>query len=137
MNTYDNDKRNGRINVQEFIGSRYLGQEDLDGETVVTLTHVVPEQVLEGDDDKLVAYFAELKKPLILNKTNLRRLANIFGTKWADAWLGPITVYVDPDVEMQGKVVGGIRVKRATNGASRRAETARRAAPRVDDVDFL
>lgn len=137
MNTYDNEKRNGRIDVQEFIGSRYLSQEDLDGETVVTLTHVVPEQVLEGDDEKLVAYFAELKKPLILNKTNLRRLTNIFGTKWADSWQGPITVYVDPDVEMQGKVVGGIRVKRAVNGAARRAETARRAAPRVDDVDFL
>ena len=136
MNTY-NEKQNGRINAQDFIGSRYLGQEDLDGEMVLTLTHVVPEQLLEGDDEKLVAYFAEIKKPLILNKTNLRRLANIFGTKWADAWQGPITVYVDQDVEMQGKVVGGIRVTRATNGASRRAETARRAAPRVDDVDFL
>ena len=81
MNTYDNDKRNGRINVQEFVGSKYLSQEDLDGEMVLTVTHVAPEQVLEGDDEKLVAHFAEIKKPLILNKTNIRRLASIFASK--------------------------------------------------------
>ncbi len=136
MNTYDNDTRE-RINVQEFIGSRYLSQEDLDGELVVTLSHVVPEQLLEEDDEKLVAHFKEKVKPLILNKTNIRRMAKIFGSKWADTWQGEITVYVDPDVEMQGKIVGGIRVKRATNGAARSAETPRQRASHEDEGDFL
>ena len=123
MNTYNNHKRNGRINVQDYVGNRYLGQDDLDGEIVVTITNVVAETVSEEGEEKLVAHFEEIKKPLILNKTNLRRLAKIFRSKWADTWEGPVTVYVDPEVEMQGRVVGGIRVKPALgNGTARGAE---------------
>ena len=70
----------------------------------------------------LVAQFAEFEKPLILNKTNIKRLANLFESVNTATWRGVITLYVDEEVEYAGVAVGGIRVKplqRAANGVSR------------------
>ena len=58
-----------------------------------------------------MAAFAELEKPLILNATNIRRLAAIFGTTNTRQWKGQVTLYVDENVEFGGKPVGGIRVR--------------------------
>ena len=57
--------------------------------------------------------FREFEKPLILNKTNIKRFARIFGTGDTSVWRGPVTLYVEPGVEYAGRVVGGIRVRPA------------------------
>jgi len=112
MNTYDNDK-NETPNANDFLGGNYLKKEDVDGELTATLTDVWSEAVLNAGRKKLVVSFREFEKPLILNKTNIKRLARIFGTGDTKVWRGPVTLYVEVGVEYAGRVVGGLRVRPA------------------------
>ena len=120
MNTYDNNNgQTRRIRIQDFLGGQYLKQVDLDSPTVATIVNVTNENV--KGEWKLVASFKELKKRLILNPTNLIELSRLFKATYPDEILGTVTLYIDPDVEMGGKIVGGIRVRaagtaNATNG---------------------
>jgi hypothetical protein len=107
--------------ARDFLGSRYLSKDDLDGPTVVCLQNVRPELLPGARRRKLVAEFRNEEKGLILNATNIKRLAKMFGTTDTSHWRGDITVYVDPDVEYAGTPIGGIRVNPAPhNGNSER-----------------
>lgn len=61
--------------------------------------------------NKIVLTFAgEPARKLVLNKTNLRVMADTFGAR-TSAWLGkPIVVYVDPTVTIGADRVGGLRI---------------------------
>ena len=119
MNTFDNETTKAAPNANDFIGGNYLKKEDIDGARIVTLTDVWSEAVLSAGRKKLVVSFREFEKPLILNKTNIKRFARIFGTGDTKAWRGPVTLYVEPGVEYAGRVVGGIRVRPAAKTESR------------------
>ena len=119
METHDNETTKAAPNADDFIGGNYLKKEDIDGARIVTLTDVWSEAVLSAGRKKLVVSFREFEKPLILNKTNIKRLARIFGTGDTKAWRGPVTLYVEPGVEYAGRVVGGIRVRPAAKAESR------------------
>jgi hypothetical protein len=119
MNTFDNETTNAAPNADDFIGGNYLKKEDIDGAMTVALTDVWSEAVLNAGRNKLVVSFREFEKPLILNKTNIKRFARIFGTGDTKAWRWPVTLYVEPGVEYAGQVVGGIRVRPAEKAESR------------------
>ncbi len=110
MNTFDNNKTNETPDAQDFLGGNYLKKEDLDGQTVVTISEVWTEVVLGTSRRKLVVSFQEIDKPLILNKTNIRRLSQAFQTTNTAAWRGQVTLYVESNVEYRGELVGGLRV---------------------------
>jgi hypothetical protein len=58
-----------------------------------------------------------------LNSTNIKMLANVFRSTNTADWRGPVTLYVDENVEYAGRTVGGLRVKPAgRNGAARGTE---------------
>jgi hypothetical protein len=136
MNTYDNTEPLG-LNAADFLGN-YLKKEDLAGETLVTVVEVRAESVPDANRKKLVVQFAEFEKPLILNSTNIKRLSKVFGTGNTAHWRGPVTLYVDENVEYAGTPVGGIRVKPATqNGALKRREEAVVRAAQADGADFF
>ena len=124
MNTYDNETPKAAPNANDFLGGNYLKKEDLGGPTTVTVTDVWSEAVLGAGKRKLVVSFEGFEKPLILNKTNTRILVKLFGTTDTASWRGPITLYVENNVEYGGRVVGGIRVHRArvVNGHVNKAE---------------
>lgn len=63
--------------AREFLGSRYLSKDDLDGPMVVYLQNVRPELLPDARRRKLVAEFRNEEKGLILNATNIKRLARI------------------------------------------------------------
>ena len=119
MNTFDNETPKAAPNANDFLGGNYLKKEDIDGAMTVTLTDVWSEAVLNAGRKKLVVSFRELEKPLILNKTNIKRFARIFGTGDTKAWRGPVTIYVEPGVEYAGRVVGGLRVRPVDKAQSR------------------
>jgi hypothetical protein len=86
------------------------------GEQVVTITSIEAETLGRGDEaqNKLVAYFEELDQGLVLNKSNLSTLEEIFKSDETDDYIGKkITLWFDPSVRFSGKRVGGIRVKAA------------------------
>ena len=96
--------------ARDFLGSKYLSKDDLDGPIVVYLQNVRPELLPGARRRKLVAEFRNEEKGLILNATNIKRLTRIFGNTDTRYWRGDITIYVDPDVEYAGTPIGGIRV---------------------------
>ena len=118
--------------------STYLAKDDV-GEDGVDLTvRGFKRETVKGDagdEHKIVMYFVETGfKPMILNKTNANRLAIATGVSTAGEARGKkVNVYCDPMVEFGGKIVGGLRIRKAT-GATPKAAPA--GTDFDDDVPF-
>ena len=102
------------MKINEMIPSKYLKQEDVDGEVVVTFTALKKTNVARDDetpDMKWVVKFAEFDKPMVLNPTNIKRCFKALGDN-SDDWIdGKMILYVDESVEFGGKITGGLRLK--------------------------
>ena len=109
------------MNINSAFPSTYLKAADLQGkEPVVTIDHVKIEPVGQKREMMPVLYFAGKDKGMTLNKTNARKIAAMTGTGETDEWAGfSIKLFV-AQVEYQGEVVDGLRVKPApANGGAR------------------
>lgn len=107
--------------ASEMRKSNWLASEDLldRGGTITAVilqcekhTNVEFEQ---GRKEKVVytLKFAKAVKELVLNATNRKTLAELFGRD-VSAWKGQkIQMYVDPSVRLMGKTVNGIRIREA------------------------
>lgn len=96
--------------------SKYLTKEEVgeDG-TILTIKGFNVETIKsdDGDEDKVVMYFEEDVKPMVLNRTNSQLLGVITGVKRAGEARGKkIVVYNDPTVGFGGKITGGLRLKK-------------------------
>jgi hypothetical protein len=104
--------------VSEMTAGKYLTKEECDPAIIVTIKGFKRVNVAKEDQDpryKWTGTFDELQKPMVWNKTNLKRAEKIFGSDHTDDWIGKkIMLYNDPEVEMSGEQVGGIRVRPAT-----------------------
>jgi hypothetical protein len=96
-------------------GSQYLGTVDLGDRKIRARIQKVRKGELTGQDGrkrtKFIVYFDALDKPVVLNKTNKDTLVGDLGRvpkKWEGASIG---LFVDPNVMMGGKKVGGIRLR--------------------------
>lgn len=110
----------------DVFPSKYLKAEDLDGDLTVTISGVRLETMKDkkGDDEqKPVASFKEVKKGLVLNKTNWAAIAKQHGDE-SDDWAGKQITLTVLEVDSFGDVVQAIRVKavkiapKKTNGAA-------------------
>lgn len=112
--------------------SKYLSKDDV-GEAGRNLTiKGFKREPVKNDagtnEDKAVMYFEEDIKPMILNKTNMNRLAVITKAETTGDCKGKtINVFCDPMVEFGGKIVGGLRI---------RAEQAVQQPAPADDDDL-
>lgn len=98
--------------------SKYLSKEDV-GENgmVLTIRGFRMETLTndDGDEDRMVMYFAEDVKPMVLNRTNSQLIGVVTGCKTAGEAKGKqIVVYNDPTVGFGGKIMGGLRIKKLT-----------------------
>jgi hypothetical protein len=97
------------MKVSDIYPTKYLKATDLQGrEHRVAITNVIFENV--GDDKKLVAYFTGKQKGLVLNKTNARALAKVFGDD-SGGWLNKEVIIHETVVDFRGDAVPTIRVK--------------------------
>jgi len=100
--------------INEMLPSRYLKQEDVDGEVVVTVTGLKKINIAHDDQApqmKWVLKFEEFAKPFVANPTNLKRLFKALGDN-TDDWIGgKIILFVDENVEYAGNITGGLRLK--------------------------
>lgn len=111
-----NNKKNGNNqapDANDFLGGNYLRKEDVAGPTTVTIEAVRAVDVPNAEMRKLVVWFREIAKPLILNKTNTRKMVDLFQTTDTSRWRGTITIYVEASVQYGGNMVGGIRLQPA------------------------
>src|SRR5689334_5358853 len=105
------------MRISDLIASKYLTKQDFPTPTTLTIDKVVLENVARPGEQpcqKGVMRFREKPKGLPLNSTNLRRAERMFGTDETDRWAGQrVIVFHDENVEFQGKLIGGLRLRPA------------------------
>jgi len=129
--------------VSEMYPSRWMSAADLlEEDLTLTIDRIETETI--GDDDKWVVYFKEVNKGLVLNKTNTKTIAGLYGDE-TDDWEGQKVALYPTWVDFQGKSVEAIRIRpkapRAAKGMrSNRppAETAAKQPTAIpsDDIPF-
>ena len=115
------------MDFNQMYPSRFLKASEVSNQTV-TISGVTIEEVGFEKDKKPVAWFEEIEKGLVLNKTNGATIANEFGTN-TDAWIGKRIKLGTEMVLFQGKNAPAIRVKKADQQVLMPAPAAAPAAP--------
>jgi len=98
--------------------SNYIKPADVKSPTVLTISSAEEETFQKGKKDeetKLTLWFKEVEQGVVMNKTNIRKLHSMFGTKdTTDGWIGKqVTLYYDPAVTYGEKTTGGLRFREA------------------------
>lgn len=100
----------------------YLGAYSLENgeDLTLTISYVRVEKVTGPDgkrEDLPVAHFSETKvgnseiKPMILNTTNMKRIAQLYNTPYIENWAGKkITIYIE-QVSAFGSIVDALRIR--------------------------
>ncbi len=124
--------------IGEMIESKYLKQSDVHEDTVVTVEKVGKANVApKGEEPELkwLIRFTEFPKPMVLNSTNIKRLAKACGSDDTDDWVGKQAVlFVDPDVEFAGNVVGGLRIRSSKATPATRSVMPKPTGGKFDDM---
>jgi hypothetical protein len=97
------------MDVSSFLSGNFLTHLDLPQPSQVwTIQQAAPQLV--GTDQKICISFAEYPaKPLGLNKTNLRRIVDLYGTQ-AESWIGKQLQVYRSTTTYSGKVMQCVRV---------------------------
>jgi hypothetical protein len=111
------------IKWSDCSSSQYLTNNDVtpDGTTVTVKNF--EERAIEGrngesDKRKVVVFFHEFDKPMILNKTNgegLRMFTGCKGSSVTEAIGRKIELYRRDDIEFGGRYVSGLRFRAITD----------------------
>jgi len=121
--------------IGEMIDSKYLKQTDVEDEITVTVVKVGKANVAKKGDEaeyKWLIRFQEFEKPMVLNSTNIKRLAKACDSDDTEGWIGKqVILYVDPDVEFAGNIVGGLRIR-----AKPKAHGTREIMPKQTGAPF-
>lgn len=126
--------------IGQMLESKYLKGSDVEHETVATITKVGQGNIAKPGDEpelKWMVRFEELSKPMILNSTNIKRLAKACQSEDTDDWIGKkVVVYFDPDIEFAGNVVGGLRIKAHHGSKSQPGKSGGPLGDMSDDIPF-
>ena len=106
-------------NVNDIYGGEFLKQEHISKPTTLTITETGM-ATFEDGKQQIVLHFRGTEKVLGLNATNANFCADTFQSPDSDVWIGKqIEVYVDPNVMMKGKRVGGVRIRLPNSGGAK------------------
>ena len=128
------------ILASTYDQSRYIKAEDLETDRKLRIKNVTEEQIGIGADkeQKLVIWFTNDERGLVLNRVNNRTLRGAFGDDTA-GWAGKIIVVFPAMAEFRGRMVPAVRVripppKEAGNGAAVTPKTKPPVADAIDEV---
>ena len=98
--------------ASSFDQSKYLRAEDLTQEKLLRIKSVTEELVGQGADQekKLVVWFTNSPKGLVLNRTNNRTIRGASGDDVA-GWIGKLIVVFPTQADFRGRPVGALRVR--------------------------
>ena len=98
--------------ASSYDQSRFLKAADLKGEKKFRIKNVTEELVgTEAQKEKkLVVWFTNDERGLVLNKTNNRAIRSAYGDDTA-GWVGKIIVVFPTMVDMRGKMTPALRVR--------------------------
>ncbi len=105
-------------NINDMLASKWLKQSDFPEPkdlTIKDVTRVNMAKDGEPEEYKFAMHFSEIDRAMVLNKTNIKRAAKFLESAETNDWIGrTITVYNDEEVEFGGDIVGGLRLRKAT-----------------------
>lgn len=101
---------------RRLINPDYLGAYSLDPgkDMIITIDSVKKENVTgQGGkvDECTVARFKESVKPMILNVTNCKMIASLYGTPYIEQWSGKKIQLYATEVKMAGEMVEALRIR--------------------------
>lgn len=140
-------KDSWRDDWQLAFPSRYIGAQHLHGRDVTLTISRVELELLEmfrqGKTEKkrkLILFFKELEgrgedepSMLLMNKTNSRTVAGLFG-KSVDAWVGKAVTLFATEVEAFGKSQEAVRIRSKVPSAKTRQQQTSAASPAPGDA---
>lgn len=140
-----------KTHYRKAFDSPYLSAADIVDPIMLTIRRVVLEKdrTKKTQDQFNTAYWQEREirpgealKPMILNATNSKFLAQLTGSKFIDDWAGTVvTVWVDGAVRFGKETVEGLRLAKADGEAQRIGrltdELIERAKQTTSDADAL
>ena len=100
------------MNVHSMFPSKYVAASDLGGQDApVIIGGIRIEKVGSEEEQRPVIYFQGFTKGMVLNRTNAKRIAELYGAD-TDKWVGrPISLYPS-ETEYAGDTVPCIRVRK-------------------------
>lgn len=100
------------MNIDSTFPSNYIKSDELNGDTVFTISKVVTETLGQGKDAEIkpIIYFQGAEKGLVLNKTNATVISGLYG-KETDNWVGKQITLFATEVQFGAEMVLGIRVR--------------------------
>lgn len=98
------------MNINDAFPSNYLKAADLQGHTVSVVIDRVERENIGKNEMKLILYFQNKQKGMVLNKTNARNIAALYGDD-TDDWPGHQLILFEAMVDFQGKTVPALRVR--------------------------
>jgi hypothetical protein len=126
--------------TSEMKNSEFIKKEDVGRGLLGTISGCIKKNVAkEGAEPeyKWCLTFSEIDKPMVLNSTNIQLLEQITGSDDTDHWMGKkIVLYVDPNVSYQGKLIGGVRVRRPKPGSNGTKPPAEAAPPPLPPMNI-
>jgi hypothetical protein len=98
--------------ASDYDKSKYLRAEDLPREKKFRIKSATEELVKgdRGEEKKLVVWFTNDERGLVLNKINNRTIRGAFGDDCA-GWAGKIIVIFPTMVDVRGKMTAALRVR--------------------------
>ena len=97
--------------VSDAFPSNFLKAADLNNRTIkLKMDKVNFEEIGQEKDKKPVLYFADVKKGLVLNKTNATTIGSVHGQE-LEGWTGKEVELFSMMVPFQGQNVAAIRVR--------------------------
>lgn len=125
------------MNINDAIASKYLKASDIgeEGDTMDLVIKAVEFEDVGKDktENKLVVYFRDKEKALILNVTNLKRIAKMYGEE-TDDWPGKTITLFATETEFAGETVACIRVRSGGKAKSSAAAPSDAPAPAPSDA---
>jgi hypothetical protein len=119
------------MRMRDALPGRYLTGDDLDGDVTVTIERVVLESFRDPktrqEARKPVMYFQRAKRGLIVNRTNWRTIADLYGDE-SDNWTGKRITLFSLMVDAYGRQTKAVRVRPARPAPVPAAEPAETAA---------
>lgn len=105
-----------KTHYKKLLNPDYLGAYALeDGRDIILTIRAVKQDTVTGTDSKKedcsVCHFKENVKPMILNATNSKTIAKLFGSPYVEDWIGkPIQIGIEK-VRAFGDVWDALRVR--------------------------
>ena len=115
------------MRMRDALPGKYLTGDDLDGDVTVVIERVVLEPFRDPrtrqETRKPVMYFQRAKRGLIVNRTNWRAVAELYGDE-SDHWTGKRITLTSTMVDAYGKQTKAVRVRPGRPAPPPLAETA-------------